>query len=603
VAKMRVIAVTCSLVMGSTLFLSACNSSNELTEGITVPALWANDAGAGGIEPAGIVVDTTADTPDFTVNLEDVDASGAGPAWRAATASAVATATLLSGVDPGHLSATYTISGPIDGPSAGAILTVGTLAAIQGRSLDPKVTMTGTVSPDGSIGRIGGVGTKIKAAADNGFDTVLLPTDNLFFRNANGERVDAVAYGTSVGVVVQGVDSIAEAYPIFTGHSISIDGALKPDEILDPIADPTRVVTTDLMSSARKILKSVPSSADRTSLNTAFETARRALGNDDYPTAYGLAADVYKRSAREIAKAQTIEMIRNKGSESARTVLIEQATVIRTRANAEIEQTRGMSELGQGQQALLPATLRWAVLADAYAGSVQSRLASQVNDEVIIDAAMTLASQRSGLDEFLPDSLLIRTSMSSSPAVNAPIAVDFASGYTHFLLAAANANSDYLDAVFDTNQEDNPQDKGFIGGAAQELAALNSQIPSDDAPLGEQVQGVAQAMAYYLLSSARVDALQVFGTDGFGSSVVYAEDAPAMERDIEATAGLVNAGVESLSLQGIDISGAAWGAAWAQGLSRSQVNTENAVAADSFALTEIWFSALSVQMLTAAKSA
>ena len=124
----------------------------------------------------------------------------------------------------------------------------------------------------------------------------------------------------------------------------------------------------------------------------------------------------------------------------------------------------------------------------------------------------------------------------------------------------------------------------------------------DDAPLGEQVEGVATAIAYYLLSAARVDALQVFGTDGFGSSLTYAEDAPAMERDIEATVGLINAGVESLKNLGVDIGGAAWSAEWAKGLSQNQSATQNSASANAFALTEIWFSAVSVQMLTAARS-
>lgn len=601
-APIRAITILCSITLGSTLLLSACSQPDETAGGITVPALWANDSGAGGIEPAGINVNTSADTPHFTVNLEDVDASGAGPAWRAATASAVATATLLSGVDPSHLNATYTVTGPIDGPSAGALLTVGTLAAIHGSSIDPTVTMTGTVSPDGSIGRIGGVGTKIKAAADNNFGTVLLPTDNLFFRNLKGERVDAVDYGASLGVVVRGVVSIAEAYRIFTGNSISAAGTQSTTELLSPIADTAAIVTSALLRESKSMLDAVAMGKDRSAIDVELQAARAAFENDDHPTAYGLAADAYKRSVRQIALEQTSTRIRIEGSESVRSALLADAAATRSLAEATIAKTRAMPHLGQGQQALLPTTLRWAVLADAYAGAVQDRLATSVPDDVLVAAAMTLAGQQAGLDQFLPDALQILDSMSTSPAVNPAVAADFASGYSHFLLAAADANSAYLDAVFDLYQEEHPTDTGFIAAAERQLASRATKMPGDEAPLGEQVEGVAHAIAYYLLSAARVDALQVFGTDGFGSSVTYAEDAPAMERDIDATAMLIAAGVESLERREVDICGAAWSAAWAKGLSRHQSATRNAVSANAFALAEIWFSAMSVQMLTAARS-
>ncbi|CAB4964611.1 unannotated protein [freshwater metagenome] len=598
----RAIATVCSITLGLTLLLSACGQPDETAGGITVPALWANDSGVGGIEPAGITVNTSADTPNFAVNLEDVDASGAGPAWRAATASAVATATLLSGVDPRHLSATYTITGPIDGPSAGAILTVGTLAAIRGRPLDPTVTMTGTVSPDGSIGRIGGVGTKIKAAADNNFGTVLLPTDNLFFRNLKGERIDAVVYGSSLGVAVRGVGSIAEAYQLFTGHAISAKGTLSAAGLLSPIADTATIVTSALIRNTQNVLDDVAMGKGRSTIGVELQAARAAFEDDDHPTAYGLAADAYKRSVRQIALEQTSSRLRIEGSGSVRSALLADAAAIQSQAEATITETRAMPNLGQGQQALLPTTLRWAVLADAYAGAVRDGLATSVADDVLVAAAMTLAGQRAGLDQFLPDALQILDSMSNSPAVDAASAADFASGYSHFLLAAADANSAYLLAVFGPHQEEDPTDTGFIAAAERQLASRATNLPRDEAPLGEQVQGVAQAIAYYLLSAARVDALQVFGTDGFGSSVTYAEDAPAMERDIEATARLIDAGVESLGSQEVDICGAAWSAAWAKGLSRNQSATQNAVSANAFSLTEIWFSAVSVQMLNAARS-
>src|SRR3990170_6224392 len=44
----------------------------------------------------------------------------------------------------------------IGGPSAGAALTVATIAALQNKSLNPNVMITGTIELDGSIGKVGG---------------------------------------------------------------------------------------------------------------------------------------------------------------------------------------------------------------------------------------------------------------------------------------------------------------------------------------------------------------------------------------------------------------------------------------------------------------
>ena len=66
--------------------------------------------------------------------------------------------------------------------------------------------------------------------------------------------------------------------------------------------------------------------------------------------------------------------------------------------------------------------------------------------------------------------------------------------------------------------------------------------------------------------------------------------------------GIIDAGVESLESREVDISGAAWSAGWAKGLSQHQTATQNAVSANAFGLTEIWFSAVSVRMLKAARS-
>jgi len=65
----------------------------------------------------------------------------------------------------------------IEGPSAGAALTIATIAALEGRELRGDVMITGTINPDGSIGRVGKVAEKAQAAKDVGARIFLIPAN------------------------------------------------------------------------------------------------------------------------------------------------------------------------------------------------------------------------------------------------------------------------------------------------------------------------------------------------------------------------------------------------------------------------------------------
>jgi hypothetical protein len=66
----------------------------------------------------------------------------------------------------------------VDGPSAGALMTTLIIAALENITLPDEVTMTGTISPDGHIGEIGGVIEKAEAAKENNKRIFILPLEN-----------------------------------------------------------------------------------------------------------------------------------------------------------------------------------------------------------------------------------------------------------------------------------------------------------------------------------------------------------------------------------------------------------------------------------------
>ncbi len=145
----------------------------------------------------------------------------------------------------------------VGGPSAGAIMTIAILSLLLNHKLRSNVTMTGMINPDGTIGPVGGLKSKLEAAAKHGFKVFLIPygqrvvlVPNIttikypwgVVHRVEYTRLDLVEYGKKLGVKVVEVASIREAYSYFTGYNISYGANIvKPvlpdwfEEILEDI--------------------------------------------------------------------------------------------------------------------------------------------------------------------------------------------------------------------------------------------------------------------------------------------------------------------------------------------------------------------------------
>lgn len=65
----------------------------------------------------------------------------------------------------------------IGGESAGAAIAIATITALDDEELKTTAAITGTINPDGSIGKIAGVLEKAKAVADEGYKYFLIPKE------------------------------------------------------------------------------------------------------------------------------------------------------------------------------------------------------------------------------------------------------------------------------------------------------------------------------------------------------------------------------------------------------------------------------------------
>lgn len=67
----------------------------------------------------------------------------------------------------------------VDGPSAGAAITSTIISLILNKTINQSIYVTGTINPDGSIGKVGGILEKALAAAQNGGKLFIVPEDQI----------------------------------------------------------------------------------------------------------------------------------------------------------------------------------------------------------------------------------------------------------------------------------------------------------------------------------------------------------------------------------------------------------------------------------------
>ncbi len=171
--------------------------------------------------------------------LTQIDTQGA-----ARTAALVASYTL--GRDPLSYNFYYRLESNsmiIGGPSAGAAMTVATIAALLGREVRQDVVMTGMVNPDGTVGPVGGIPEKLEAAAKGGAKIFLVPAGQriveravpkqvkigpLVMTTVEKEKVDLVELGRKLGVKVEEVSTIADAARYMIGIELERPTAKEP---------------------------------------------------------------------------------------------------------------------------------------------------------------------------------------------------------------------------------------------------------------------------------------------------------------------------------------------------------------------------------------
>lgn len=202
----------------------------------------------------------------------------------------------------------YDISsdGFIDGPSAGALMAVGFMAAITGDYIRSDVTMTGALAPDGSVVAVGGIPEKIHAAKAVGKKRVGIPAGQATATAEGGKTVDVIALGKEVGVEVVEISDVYQAYELLTGKTIKRPSPVSLDKMsIGPeLAKLLRARSQELMAQtdadlALLVGDKTPGVAKMAALGMKALKAARSHFKRDEP------ANAYKRASRAAALAKT----------------------------------------------------------------------------------------------------------------------------------------------------------------------------------------------------------------------------------------------------------------------------------------------------------
>lgn len=217
--RMRRARTAAAAVMLLALVITGCAASetDRTTGSITIQPLFTSASGGG----VGSEIITLADGEDgeFRLDFSEDEVAGLGDASRAASWNAAIVSTLLTGA-PVQARIRFETSGRIDGPSAGALKTIGLIALQNGDDIDSAVSMTGTINSTGAIGPVGGIPEKVTGAADAGLEKVLIPLGQRNSLDAAGESVDVIRAGERLGVEVVEVGDVFEAYEHLTGEPL-----------------------------------------------------------------------------------------------------------------------------------------------------------------------------------------------------------------------------------------------------------------------------------------------------------------------------------------------------------------------------------------------
>lgn len=581
------LAVVAALLLGVVTFeLSKRNSNHR----VTVQALWYGTSSEGqvvsGVTPVEITA--VADDPDtpLAVDLRGLQAEGAGPMWTAATSVAAVQAVLESGIDPRIGQLQYSLNEEIDGPSAGALMTVGSLAAIAGVAISDSITMTGTVLPDGSVGGVAGIPAKIRAAAEAGFTQVLIPIGSEVSVDPSTKlAVDTIDQGKSLGVTVTPVRSIPEAYSILTGKALEKSVAA-PRPIDSGILQLLRTRSEGLILSAQAVQDSLqpelgsessgsesepttpataaepPVRAESPSVGELIDAAETALAQKDPVLAFAAAAEASLAARRQTVSATFAAQRDTPLVELTAQVAIE-AEESRVLINAEVRRTAEFPVTKIAQLPALGATLAWGDFALSSIDIVQDRLQAVDTFAELVEIAQFLEVAQFEVETYMTADAEALQYLGIRPMSDTKAAVGLLNAYVDLLNYAATSNRIYAESLGLDNSS-TPYLTDLISESASQATIDASETFKLRGPTAQVSRRLGVAMLSFVETTQLVNNLtaQASATGDDPPNLLPIKDPEQVQSEAEAANRIAKGQVRKIHAADLDPSSIQWHSQW-----------------------------------------
>lgn len=536
---------------------------------VTVQALWygkdVSGTISGGVTPVEITAIDADPSTALVVDLHGLDDAGAGPMWKAATANAALFAVLESGIDPRLLELRYSLDEAIDGPSAGGLLSVGTLAAISDSPIAATTTMTGTVMPDGSLGDVSGVPEKVRAAAAAGFTRVLVPAGQLFAIDPQTRTsVDVVAAGKAAGVEVVGVETVPQAFELISSPTAPVAQA-EPAPIDPQMLQLLTQESARMNASTRLALKATPGGAapGQRNIDALLVASDAALAAADPVMGFASAAEAAEAIQVRAASAKATRALQAGSLSSA---------VAQVRADAE--KSRAEISVALRSAAETPVTtveqlsalsvdaLAWGDFALTSVNVVLARLDSVTTPAELDELVRFFATAQFEAGTYMPFCVQMVGFAGSKPMADVAGAVDLLGAYAEFLDYAADANRTYARSLgHGADRSD------YLTQLMDESDLLSdetaSEFPSLQGPTALVALQLSAAVLDYIETTQLVMGLtsETPGGDGPPNQLPVRDQA-AVRADAEIAQGVVTKQTRQITAAGLDPSYLRWNGQW-----------------------------------------
>jgi hypothetical protein len=550
---LAIAAALASLVVAATLAFAGCGAAGQ--EGVTVKALWYGTTQEGNTVGGVTTVDIGAveDSPKtpLSVDLGGLRAAGAGPMWRAATAVAAVQAVLAAGVDPRRRQLRYSVHEAIDGPSAGALLAVGSLAALSGEPLAADTTtMTGTVLPDGSVGPVAGIVEKLRAAASAGITHVLIPTEPRRVSSPEtGRAVDPVRFGRSLGLTVTRVASLPGAYAAMTEE---------PEHAPSTSAPPLPAGLTRMLERrARALINQSPGPASQ----ALQRTAKTALAAHDPVLAFAAAAEA-ALAGRQLAAKERLRESAGSATVAERAARIERSAARSLRSiRARVRTTAQLPITRVAQLTALSDALSWGAFATTSIEIAEKRLRSVRTEAELEEIVAFIETARFEAGNYMPACAESLRFIGQQPIT--PHTVDLVDAYAGLIGYAANANQRYADSL-GVNRTASHYLSELLEEANEDDRAQAAELRRMHGPTAAPALRLSVALLKYVESTQLVNDLTFRDSAALDEppNLAPIKDPETVLGQARTAAAITSEQVGGLAAAGLDPAFVQWNSAW-----------------------------------------